>query len=222
VLAEPVSGWVARAVLDPPRYDGYLSSYRQLCRVVEATGLAGRLPEVRSRLDSLADVSREIERAEEEQGRRRATIVRRLASCYPGQPPPVQDLLCEALASQPEKMAGSRHLGYAVEKYPRRAVSAFLDTARGRLVGSSDTDTAARLFRCLTTLKHAGNRLIAPGLEDIMREGLGTWRRADLDQLYESLLTMDQVAAAEFASWRQEHLAAGRRGLLRRLLPGRS
>jgi len=222
VLAEPASGWVARAVLDPPRYDGYLSSYRQLCQVVEATGLAGKRPEVRSRLDSLADVSREIERAEEEQGRRRATIVRRLASSYPGQPPPVQDLLCEALASQPEKMAGSRHLEYAVEKYPGRVVSAFLGTARGRLAGPPDTDTAARLFRCLTTLKHAGNRLIAPGLEDIMREGLGTWRRADLDQLYESLLTMDQAAAAEFASWRQEHLAAARRGLLRRLLPGRS
>ena len=222
VLAEPVSGWVARAVLDPPRYDGYLSSYRQLCQAVEATGLAGRLPEVRSRLDSLADVSREIERAETERGRRQAAVIRQLASSYPGQSPPVQDLLCEALVGQPEKMADSRHLGYAVEKYPRRVVSGFLDTARGRLARPPDAGTAARLFRCLTALKRAGDRLMAPGLEEIMRERLGAWGRADLDRLYESLLEMDQEAADDFASWRQENLTAGRRGLLRRLLPGRS
>jgi GTPase-associated protein 1, N-terminal domain type 2/GTPase-associated protein 1, C-terminal domain/GTPase-associated protein 1, middle domain len=222
VLAEPVSGWVARAVLDPPRYDGYLSSYRQLCQAVEASGLAGSLPKVRHRLDSFADVSREIERAATEQGRRQAAVVRQLASSYPGQPPPVQDLLCEALVGQPEKMAGSRYLGYAVEKYPRRVVSAFLDMARVRLAEPPDTGTAARLFRCLTALKHAGDRLIAPGLEDILREGLGAWRRADLDQLCQSLLETDQEAADDFARWRQEHLTAGRRGFLRRLLPGRS
>jgi GTPase-associated protein 1, N-terminal domain type 2/GTPase-associated protein 1, C-terminal domain/GTPase-associated protein 1, middle domain len=222
VLAEPVSGWIARTVLDPPRYDGYLSSYRQLCQAVEASGLAGRLPRVRNRLDSFADVSREIERAETERGRRQAAVIRQLASSYAGQPPPVQDLLCEALVGQPEKMAGSRHLGYAVEKYPRRVVSAFLDTARDRLAGQSDTCKAARLFRCLTALNHAGDRLIAPGLEDILRERLGVWRRADLDQLYESLLDSDQEAADDFASWRQQHLTAGRRRSWRRLLPGRS
>lgn len=222
VLAEPVSGWIARTVLDPPRYDGYLSSYRRLCQAVEASGLAGRLPEVRSRLDSFADVSREIERAETERGRRQAAIIRQLASSYPGQPPPVQDLLCEALVGQPEKMAGSRYLGYAVEKYPRRVVSAFLGTARVRLAGPPDAGTAARLFRCLTALKHAGDRLIAPGLEDILRERLGVWRRSDLDRLYESLLDTDQEAADDFASWRQQHLTAGRRRSWRWLLPGRS
>jgi hypothetical protein len=212
VLAEPVRGWVVRVVIEPPRDAGYLSSYRQLCLALDATGLTGKLPEeARIRLDSFVATSREIERAEAERERDRATIIRRLASSYLGQPPPVQDLLREALIGQPEKMAGSRYLRYAVETYPRPVVSAFLSSARGRLGAPSDIDTAARLFRCLTALQHSRDMLIAPGLDDILREGLGLWRRGDLNQLQDGLRDTDQEIADEFASWRQQHLAAGGR-----------
>ena len=212
VLTEPVRGWVVQVVMEPPRDDGYLSSYRELCHVLSADRLAGRLPEeARSRMDAFAATSREIERAEAERGRNKATIIRHLASTYLDQPPPVQDLLREALVSQPEKMAGSKYLQYAVETYPEPVVSAFLSAVRGRLAAPVDIDTAARLFRCLTALQHASDVLIAPGLDNILREGLGLWPRRDVNRLNERLRDTDREAAGAFASWRQHPGGGGRR-----------
>jgi GTPase-associated protein 1, N-terminal domain type 2/GTPase-associated protein 1, C-terminal domain/GTPase-associated protein 1, middle domain len=223
VLAEPVRAWVVRGVLEPFDDGGYLSSYRQLCQALQASGLAGKLPEeAKSRLDAFAATSREIERAEAERGRNRAVIIRQLASSYPDQSPPVQDLLCEALVSQPEKMAGSRYLPHAVGTYPKPVVSAFLGATRGRLAAPADIDAVARLFRCLTALRHARDALIAPGLEKTLREGLGLWRRGDLNRLNERLRDTDQETADEFAAWRQQHLAAGPRRSWRWFRPGRS
>jgi hypothetical protein len=212
VLTDPVRGWVVRVVMEPPRDDGYLSSYRELCQALSGDRLDGRLPEeARSRMDAFAATSREIERAEAEQGRSRATIIRHLASTYLNQPPPVRDLLGEALVRQPEKMAGSRYLTYAIETYPEPVVSAFLSDARGRLAAPGDIDMAARLFRCLTTLRDAGDVLIAPGLDNTLREGLGLWPRKDVIRLDKRLRDTDREAAGEFARWRQHPDAGGRR-----------
>ena len=221
ILGEPVSGWMVRAVMEPPRDEGYLSSYRRLCQVLNTAGLAEMLPEeARSRLDCFAVTARDIARAETARGRDQATIVRHLALSYFGQPPPVQDLLCEALAGQLEKMTASRYLAYAVEAYPEPVVVATLSAARSRLAARPDVDTAARLFRCLMALRHASDVLIAPGLDEVLREGLGSWQRRDLVELHARLQQDDQGAADEFADWRQQHLAAGRRRW--RLFPGRS
>ncbi len=226
VVTEPVRGWIVRVVMEPRGHDGYLPSYLQVGQALEARELAGKLPEeARSRLDSLAAMSREIERAEAAQGRSRATIVRHLAATYLVQPPPLQDLLCEALISQPEKMTGSRYLRYAIETYPRPVVSAFLGAARGRLAapsGESDTDSAARLFRCLAALWRAEDALIAPGLDTIFQEGLGGWSRTDLNRLHERLKDTDRQVADDFARWRREHLGAGGRGLWRWFQQGSS
>jgi hypothetical protein len=212
VLTDPVRGWVVRVVMEPPRDDGYLSSYRELCQALSGDRLDGRLPEeARSRMDAFAATSREIERAEAEQGRSRATIIRHLASTYLNQPPPVRDLLGEALVRQPEKMAGSRYLTYAIETYPEPVVSAFLSDARGRMAAPGDIDMAARLFRCLTTLRDAGDVLIAPGLDNTLREGLGLWPRKDVIRLDKRLRDTDREAAGEFARWRQHPDAGGRR-----------
>jgi hypothetical protein len=226
VVTEPVRGWIVRVVMEPPGHDGYLPSYRQVCQALEAHGLAGKLPEeARSRMDSFAAMSREIERAEAAKGRGRAAIIRHLASTYLVQPPPLRDLLCEALISQPEKMVGSQYLRFAIETYPRPLVSAFLGAARGRLAApsdNSDTDSAARLFRCLAALCRAEDVLIAPSLDTIFREGLGGWSRTDLNRLHERLRDTDRQAADDFVRWRRQHLGAGGRGLRRWFQPGRS
>jgi hypothetical protein len=198
--------------MDPPRSDGYLSSYRELCCALRADRLAGRFPEEAGRrMDAFDATSREIERAREDEGRSRATIIRHLASTYVDQPSPVRDLLVEALVSQPENMAGSRYLKYAIETYPEPVVSAFLSAARGRLAVPADIDTASRLFRCLLTLRQDNDVLIAPGLDDTLREGLGLWPRKDVIRLSERLRDTDREAAGEFARWRRHPDAGGRR-----------
>jgi hypothetical protein len=207
--------------MEPPRHDGYLSSYRELCHALSSDRLAAGLPEeASSRMDAFAAAAREIERAEAEHGRSRATIIRHLASTYLGQPVPVRDLLSEALISQPEKMARSRYLRYAVETFPELVVSAFLSAARGRLAAPADIDAAARLFRCFTTLRGAGDVRIAPGLDNVLREGVGLWPRKDVNRLHEKLRDTDREAAEDFADWRQQLAATGRRPW-RWLLPGR-
>jgi hypothetical protein len=212
LLTDPVRGWVVQVVMEPPRSDGYLSSYRELCCALRADRLAGRFPEEAGRrMDAFDATSREIERAREDEGRSRATIIRHLASTYVDQPSPVRDLLVEALVSQPENMADSRYLKYAIETYPEPVVSAFLSAARGRLAVPADIDTATRLFRCLLTLRQDNDVLIAPGLDDTLREGLGLWPRKDVIRLSERLRDTDREAAGEFARWRRHPDAGGRR-----------
>ncbi len=222
LLAEPVYGWIVQAVTVPPRGKAYLNSYQQLCRILEARNIDRALPEeARRQLDSFLTTVRKIEQAQLKQGKSQASIIRQLASSYAGLPPPTQDLLRAALAGQVEKMAGSRHLPMAVETYPAPVVSAFLGAARNRLAAMPpDVAAAARLFHCLASLRSGRDAVIAPGLEETLREELRLWRRADLNRVHERLQHADPVVADWFADWRQKRLATGLRRSWRRLLTG--
>jgi hypothetical protein len=220
VLAEPVHGWIVQAVMAPPGEADYLASYQELCQVLEARYIDKSLPkEAQRRLDSFLTTRRMIERVQLMQGKAKVSIIQRLATSYAGLAPPAQDLLRAALAGQVEELAGSRHLPKAVEAYPASVVSAFLDLARRRLAAAPpDVAGAARLLHCLASLRSGRDVVIAPGLDETLREELRLWRRADLNRVHGRLQQADPEVADWFTEWRQERLTTGLRRSWRRLL----
>lgn len=223
IPAGPILDWVSRTVLDPPRDVGYLRPYQELCQVLEPAA-SGLLPkQAAERRASFLGVAAEIKRVKKEPDEVRAKIIRNLAAGYGRQPPPAQDLLRPALAAQPEHMTGSRYLGSAVATYPEPVVSAFLDTARQRLAAAPpDIGAAARLFRCLVALEDANDGVLAPGLDHVLVESLGRWRRVDLNRLHERLRALNPAAADVFDNWRQQLGTTGTHRSWRRFLGSRS
>jgi hypothetical protein len=224
MIAEPLLSWLARAIVDPPRPDDYLTGYEELCRLAAGGPLDERLPaDACGRLASFADAVRLLAQAAESAEDARTELAGRLADGYAIQPAPTQDLLRPALASQLDELAGSPFLAALAARYPGDVVAAYLTGARGRLAAvPRDTPAAARLFRCLRTLRDAGDTAVAPGLEPVLRDGLESWSPAELSQLHEHLRRADESAAAVFDGWRQQHPADLLKQGLHRFLGSRS
>ena len=222
LLAEPVHGWITRAVTAPLRETAYLKPYEEFCRILEARDIDRTLPEeARSRLDSFLTTLSKIEKAQLKQGKSQALFIRQLATSYAGLAAPAQDLLRAGLAGHVEKLAGSRYLPVAVETYPAPVVSAFLAAARRHLaVRPPDAAAAARLLQTLASLRAGRDAVIAPGLDETLREELRLWRRADLNRVYETLGDAAPEVAHWFSEWRQKRLATGMRRSWRRLMTG--
>ena len=222
LLAEPVHSWIVRAVTAPLREPAYLKPYEEFCRNVETLNLDRTLPdEARKQLGSFLATIGKIEKAQHKRGKFQAVFIQQLAISYAGLAPPAQDLLRAALARQVERLACSRYLPVAVETFPAPVVAAFLDAARRRLSARpADVDAAARLLRALASLLADRDKVIAPGLDETLREELRAWRRADLNHVYDRLQDEAPEVANWFSDWRQKRLATGLRRSWRRLLTG--
>jgi hypothetical protein len=222
--ADPLLSWLAQAIVEPPRGDGYLAGYRELCRLAGDGPLDERLPgDARDQLASFAEAVRLLEQAAESAEAVRSELVGRLAAGYADQPAPTQDLLRPELASQLDELAGSPFLAALAGQYPKDIVSAYLKGARGRLTAMPrDAPAAARLFRCLRTLQAADETAVASRLEPVLRAGLEPWSPAELSRLHEHLRQSDEGAGAAFDSWRQQHAVEHFPRVLQRFLSGRS
>jgi hypothetical protein len=109
----------------------------------------------------------------------------------------------------------------AVETFPAPVVSAFLDAARRRLLARpADVDAAARLLRALASLLAGRDKVIAPGLDEMLREELRAWRRADLNHVSDRLQDEAPEVAQWFSDWRQKRLATRLHRSWRRLVTG--
>jgi hypothetical protein len=222
LLAEPVHGWIVRAVTTPLREPGYLEPYEEFCRDLETLNLDRTLPDkAREQLGSFLATLGKIEKIQHKRGKFQAVFIQQLAASYAGLAPPAQDRLRAALAGQVERLAGSRYLPVAVETFPVPVVSAFLDAARRRLrARPADVGAAARLLRALASLMAGRDKVIAPGLDEMLREELRVWRRADLNHVYDRLQDEAPEVAQWFSDWRQKRLATRLRRSWRRLVTG--
>ena len=222
LLAEPIHGWIVRAVTAPLREPGYLKPYEEFCRDLETLNLDRTLPaEAREQLSSFLATLGEIEKIKHKRGKFQAVFIQQLAASYAGLAPPAQDRLRAALTALVEVLAGSRYLPVAVETFPAPVVSAFLAAARRHLSARpADVGAAAWLLRALASLLAGRDKVIAPGLDEVLREELKAWRRADLNHVSGRLQDEDPEVAQWFSGWRQKRLATVMGRSWRRLLTG--